>query len=78
MAGSNVVWNREWRDAIENYNLIDMTEAVIRAAMLREESRDTFYRTDFPEPDEENWHASITCTLKDGVMQAEKFEQVMA
>ncbi|MCR2037289.1 FAD-dependent oxidoreductase [Adlercreutzia caecimuris] len=74
----SVVWNREWRDAIENYNLIDMTEAVIRAAMLREESRDTFYRTDFPEPDEENWHASITCTLKDGVMQAEKFEQVMA
>ena len=74
----SVAYNREWRDAIENYNLIDMTEAAVRAALMREESRETFYRTDFPEQDDENWRANITCTLVDGAMVTEKMEQVMA
>lgn len=74
----SIAYNREWRDAIENYNLIDMTEAAVRAALMREESRETFYRTDFPEQDDENWRANITCTLVDGAMVTEKMEQVMA
>ena len=72
-----LVYNREWRDAIENYNLIDQTEATLRAALMREESRGTFYRTDFPETDE-NWAVNIVCTLNGDAMEVSKSELVLA
>lgn len=71
----SVAFNREWRDAIENYNLIDQTEASLRAALMREESRGTFYRTDFPDADD-NWAVNITCTLVDGAMEMARQELV--
>ncbi len=76
VADSDVTFNRDWKEAIENFNIIDMAEASARAALMREESRKMFYRTDFPEMDEENWHCNITCTLKDNQMVAERSEQV--
>jgi succinate dehydrogenase / fumarate reductase flavoprotein subunit len=76
VADKSVTFNRDWKEAIENYNLIDMTEASLRAALMREESRLTFYRTDFPDADDENWHVNIYCTLKDGSMELSKSEQV--
>lgn len=71
----SLVFNREWRDAIENYNLIDQTEASLRAALMREESRGTFYRSDFPETDD-TWAVNITCTLVDGAMKMARQEPV--
>ena len=60
---------RRYRD------LVDETEATLRAALMREESRGTFYRTDFPETDE-SWEANIACRLVDGAMQMEKVDIV--
>ena len=48
-------WNREWKEAIENYNLLDVAELAVNATILREESRGTYLRPDFPEIDDENW-----------------------
>lgn len=45
------VWNREWKEAIENYNLLDAAELAIQAARSREETRGEYFFVDFPEPD---------------------------
>lgn len=78
VADKSSTFNRDWKDAIENFNLVDMTEAALRAALMREESRKTFYRTDFPEQDDENWGVNIYCTYHDGKMELSKSPQVMA
>lgn len=78
VADKSSTFNRDWKDAIENFNLIDMTEATLRAALMREESRKTFYRTDFPEQDDENWNVNVYCTYNDGKMELTKSPQVMA
>ena len=36
-------------------------EAIIRSALMRQESRGAHYRSDFPEKDEENWNVNICC-----------------
>jgi succinate dehydrogenase / fumarate reductase flavoprotein subunit len=77
VADKSATFNRDWKDAIENYNLIDMTEATLRSALMREESRLTFYRTDFPEQDDKNWHVNIYCKLNNGNMELSKSEQVL-
>jgi succinate dehydrogenase/fumarate reductase flavoprotein subunit len=37
-------------------------EAIIRSALMREESRGAHYRSDFPRLDDERWKANIYCT----------------
>lgn len=44
-------WNREWKEAIENYNLLDAAELALKAARMREESRGEYYYVDFPYTD---------------------------
>lgn len=78
VADKSSTFNRDWKDAIENFNLIDMTEATLRSALMREESRKTFYRTDFPDQDDENWGVNIYCTNNNGTMELSKSPQVMA
>jgi succinate dehydrogenase / fumarate reductase flavoprotein subunit len=36
-------------------------EAIIRSALMRQESRGAHYRSDFPKKDEENWNVNICC-----------------
>jgi succinate dehydrogenase/fumarate reductase flavoprotein subunit len=78
VADKSPTYNRDWKEAIENYNLIDLTEATLRAGLMREESRKTFYRTDFPEQDDENWAVNIYCTYVDGKMELSTSELVQA
>jgi len=47
--------NLGWQDALDVYNLLDTCELTIRSALNRKESRGPFYRTDFPDTDNENW-----------------------
>jgi succinate dehydrogenase/fumarate reductase flavoprotein subunit len=44
-------FNREWTDALEAENMVDVAEMVLRAALMREESRGLHERKDFPESD---------------------------
>jgi fumarate reductase (CoM/CoB) subunit A len=43
------------REAIETVNLADVAEAIIRAALLRRESRGAHYREDFPYRNDDIW-----------------------
>jgi len=58
-------WNTGWMDALDACSMIDATEAMVRSALLRKESRGPFYREDYPYVDNENWLRKIILT-RDG------------
>jgi succinate dehydrogenase/fumarate reductase flavoprotein subunit len=43
-------------------------EAIIRSALMRQESRGAHYRSDFPKLDEEKWNCNIFCGMAGGEM----------
>jgi adenylylsulfate reductase subunit A len=51
--------------AWENYHRVRTAEVHLRHIMFREETRypGFFYRTDFPDLDEENWHCFVNSRL---------------
>jgi fumarate reductase (CoM/CoB) subunit A len=51
-------FNRYLQDALEVENMIETAKMVITAAILRQESRGSHYREDFPET-REDWKKSI-------------------
>ncbi|MBU1055100.1 MAG: FAD-binding protein [Proteobacteria bacterium] len=65
-------FNTEWKEAIENYNMLDVVEAMCRAALMRTETRGQHYRSDFDKRDNENWLCNITVKLDNGNMKLEK------
>jgi succinate dehydrogenase / fumarate reductase flavoprotein subunit len=64
---TNYVYNTNLINAFETENLIDQAEAMLTAALAREESRGGHARTDFPERDDEKWlkHTLVSYS-KDG------------
>ena len=46
-------------EALEARNLVCLAEVIIRAALMREESRSAHYRTDFPNRDDKRWLKNI-------------------
>ena len=48
-------YNTGWLDALDVTNLLDVCEVTLHAALRREESRGSFYRTDFPDVDNARW-----------------------
>ncbi|MDM8358393.1 FAD-binding protein [Pandoraea communis] len=48
-------FNTAWLDALDVHNLVDVCEATLQSALRREESRGSFYRTDFPYVDNTVW-----------------------
>lgn len=65
-------FNIEWKQAIENYNLLDISEMSVRATLTREESRGSYIRDDFPNQDDDNWGCMLICYNKNGEMTFEK------
>ncbi len=60
LADETKSFNTEWKEAIENYNLLDAAELMVQASLLREESiHGTFFRPDFPEPGGEEWNCML-------------------
>jgi succinate dehydrogenase / fumarate reductase flavoprotein subunit len=53
-AGGNIQYNPGWHLAMDLHNMIDISEAVTRAALTRTESRGAHTREDFPET-EADW-----------------------
>jgi succinate dehydrogenase / fumarate reductase, flavoprotein subunit len=47
-------------------------EAIIRSALIRQESRGAHYRSDFPSPDNEKWNVNIYCRNQDREMVLNK------
>ncbi|MDY6973466.1 MAG: FAD-binding protein [Thermodesulfobacteriota bacterium] len=51
--------NTSWRDALELRFMLDLAECTALSALLREESRGSHLRTDYPSRDDNNWLRSI-------------------
>ena len=47
-------------------------EAIIRSALMRQESRGAHYRSDFPKLNDEKWKVNIYCSKEDGEMLLSK------
>lgn len=71
-ADDTVNFNTDWKAAIENINLLDSAEVSIKASLLREETRGSYLRPEFPKRDDENWNCMLTCRLVNGEMVFEK------
>jgi succinate dehydrogenase / fumarate reductase flavoprotein subunit len=75
--GAGIVGNREynngWHTAIDIGNMMIVSEAITRAALLRKESRGAQFRDDFPDKDSEWGKYNIVVKQgADGEMQVEK------
>ncbi|WP_161855550.1 FAD-binding protein [Bradyrhizobium sp. CCBAU 051011] len=57
--------------ALEHRNLLDIAEVIIRAAMLRTESRGSHYRADYPDRNDADWLTNIFAALDDGQLRLE-------
>ncbi len=64
---SSRVHNKAFVEALEAGHLVRLAEMVVRAAIMREESRGAHYRTDFPKKDNKKWLKNIV-VRKDGDM----------
>lgn len=53
---------------LEVKSSLSVCEAIIRSALMREESRGAHFRSDFPTVNNEKWQVNIFCTKKDGKM----------
>lgn len=54
--------NLEWQQALDVRNLVEVARLIARAALLRDESRGSHFRADFPLPDDRRWLANIAVT----------------
>ena len=66
-------YNTEWKEAIENCNLLTIAELSVLATLTREESRGSYLRPDFPEPSDE-WACSLAIHGPEGSYTTEKVE----
>jgi succinate dehydrogenase / fumarate reductase flavoprotein subunit len=71
--GGNREYNNGWHTAIDIGNMLIVSEAITRAALLRKESRGAQFREDFPAKDPE-WGKYNIVVRRDseGGMQVEK------
>ena len=49
--------------------MLTVSEAIVRSALLRKESRGAHYRSDFQRMDDDNWKVSIICRNEEGEMK---------
>ncbi|MFC1816261.1 FAD-binding protein, partial [Thermodesulfobacteriota bacterium] len=62
-------YNNELMEAIEIFNLIEYSEIIINAALMRTETRGGHYREDFPDRDDKNWLKNILIKRDNGEMK---------
>lgn len=55
------VFNTELLEAAELQNMIEFSEVIVRGALLREESRGSHFRNDFPKRNDEDWLKHTFC-----------------
>jgi fumarate reductase (CoM/CoB) subunit A len=59
LSSHSKVLNMDWVEALEVPHLLLMAELLLRASLMRKESRGAFSRTDYPKVDEEHWRLNI-------------------
>jgi succinate dehydrogenase/fumarate reductase flavoprotein subunit len=62
------VFNKGLTEAMEAIIQADVAEMILKAALMRQESRKSHYRTDFPKLDNKNWLKNIIIKEKEGKM----------
>jgi succinate dehydrogenase / fumarate reductase flavoprotein subunit len=55
LANKGGIHNYELREALELGNMLQVSEAILRSALAREESRGAHFRTDHPNRDDDGW-----------------------
>lgn len=71
--GQDPRFNREWVEGLQNENLLDVLEAVVRASLARRESRGAMYRVDYPLTDDgEQWLCNLVLRREDGQWTIQK------
>jgi succinate dehydrogenase / fumarate reductase flavoprotein subunit len=71
---SSPTFNKEWKEAIENINMLDCAEMSVRASLAREETRGMYLRAEFPQRDDDNWACMLVCRKDGDEMAFEKVE----
>jgi len=64
--GQDLRFNRELVEGLQNENMLDVLEAVVRASLTRQESRGAMYRTDYPLTNDDRWLCNLVLQQKDG------------
>ena len=69
-------FNYQWVDAIDVENMLIMSKALLRASIMRRESRNMFQRSDYPNRDDRNWlkWIVIKCVKGQMVLNTEEVE----
>ncbi len=70
-------YNTEWISALELQDMTLVAEMIVRAALLRKESRGAHYRTDYPNPDNKRWFANIIISQSKGLMALKKTQIIV-
>jgi succinate dehydrogenase/fumarate reductase flavoprotein subunit len=58
-----------WVESLDTINMLDLAELIIKASLMRKESRKQFQRSDYPQTDDENWMKTIAIRHKDQQMK---------
>ncbi len=53
------IYNRALVEALESINMVELSEMIVKASLMREETRQAHYRTDFPNRDDKKWVKNI-------------------
>ncbi|HSB07730.1 MAG TPA: FAD-binding protein, partial [Thermodesulfobacteriota bacterium] len=61
-------FNLQWMDALEVSNMLDLSEMVVRSALLRKETRGHHFRLDYPERNDRDWLKHILIRKEEGKM----------
>jgi succinate dehydrogenase/fumarate reductase flavoprotein subunit len=57
-------YNREWQQTIEDRNMVTILKMIARASLMRDESRGSLYRMDYPEKDNDRWLKNIVLSKR--------------
>jgi succinate dehydrogenase/fumarate reductase flavoprotein subunit len=66
--GPSRLFNRGLTEALEAINMVKLSEMVLKAALIRTESRGAHYRVDFPGRDDGHWIKNIVIASRSGAM----------
>jgi succinate dehydrogenase / fumarate reductase flavoprotein subunit len=70
--GGNIQYNPGWHLALDLKNMLDVSEAVTRAALMRQESRGAHTREDYPDSVDEWGHVNVIVRQRDQAIDVRK------